>query len=95
MENEMKGDIRIQLEIDDAYIAAEPIRIRAKPDREIEALTASIENTEYPESPVVKMLQPAAEFMATDEFSLAPGAYRVTVSGDQRVIPVTDVFMVQ
>jgi len=86
---------KLGLQIDDAYSVDEPIQIRVWSNPEVKFLRAHIVNTEGSNHPIVMHLTRKDDKMESEEFRLDPGAYRVTVFGDEWVTPVTDVFVVQ
>ena len=88
---------RLGLDVEDVYTADEPIVLRARSDPGGVALTAAVTDA------AKGAPMPTADFTGTDEEDgwqraelapLAPGDYRVTVSGEFAVAPVTDVFTV-
>jgi hypothetical protein len=88
-------EVRLSLDIDDAYAAAEPVSFRCRPDKELASLQALITRTDAPEEKSKhKMTKQPDGWHVAEIPALMPGAYRVTVYGDARVVPVTDVFAV-
>ena len=83
----------VSLELEDAYLVGEPVVVRAEAESEWATLRADLENAETGEA------IPSGEMRVADDGwhevelpPLAEGAYRVTVSGEGDVNPVTDVF---
>jgi pimeloyl-ACP methyl ester carboxylesterase len=92
----------LSLDIDDLYDAAEPLTIRARPERESDdRLLAVVEDAALPpdhQQPVELARAPLVPsddgWQSTELPPLPEGTYRVTVFGSGMVEPVTDVFAV-
>lgn len=83
----------VSLDVEDAYLAGEPIVVRAQPESEWTILHAELQNAQTREPLSVGALQ--ANDDGWHEVELPPlseGTYRVTIRGDGDVNPVTDVF---
>jgi hypothetical protein len=88
-------NIRLSLDVDDAFATGEPVTIRAKAEDETVALTAVVVNTITGELADQARLRPTTEGWCSAEFQpLAEGTYRVTVAGEGAVDLVSDVFAV-
>ncbi len=87
--------IRLGMEVDDVYWHDEPVTIRVLPGREGIALQAVIVSANPGDEMARVQLRAKDEGWQSAEFRpLPPGTYRVTVTGDAGVEPVTDVFTV-
>lgn len=89
------GPITLTLWLDDVYAATEPVVITVRPSDERPQLQAKLVNAETDEEVQSARLHPQPGDTQVVEFDPLPqGFYRVTVSGDARVSPVIDVFVV-
>jgi pimeloyl-ACP methyl ester carboxylesterase len=88
--------IGLGLEIEDSYVAGEPISVRARPEEEPgEPLLVNVVNVETDEEVASNTLRDAGDGWYEAEIRPpAEGAYRVTAYGSGRVEPVTDLFLV-
>jgi pimeloyl-ACP methyl ester carboxylesterase len=94
--------VGLSLDIEDVYETAEPVTIKARPEKEsTDGLLAVVEDASKPpdaEDPVELArapLRPAGDGWHSVEIPPLPdGAYRVTVLGSGMVEPVADVFAV-
>jgi hypothetical protein len=85
----------VALDLDDVQAAGEPVMIRARPETEGVELTATVYAADRNEVLVRSLLVPAND--GWDELQLdplPPGIYRVRITGDLGVDPVTDLFAV-
>jgi hypothetical protein len=88
-------NIRLSLDVDDAFATGEPVTVRAKAEDEAVALTAVVVNTLTGELSEQARLRPTTDGWCSAELHpLAEGTYRVTVAGKGAVDPVSDVFAV-
>ncbi len=94
--------VSVSLDLDDVYEHGEPIRVRAKPERQPgDALLALVEDAtrrpddEHPVEVARRPLRPDGDGWHVAELPpLDPGLYRATVLGGGSIEPVTDVFAV-
>ena len=86
----------LSLDLDDLYLADEPVRVAVRPSAPGEPLEAIVEDTATNARTAAAQLPLTDdEWRATEFPPLPPGTYRVTVLGDvTRVEPVVDVFSV-
>lgn len=92
----------IGLDVEDAFAADEPVRVRARPEEETAAtFEAVVEDAAQPADTAARAevrrtaLRPADDGWHEAELDpLAPGEYRVTVHGSGAFDPVSDVFVV-
>jgi hypothetical protein len=88
--------VRLSLELDDTYSSEEPIPVRVRADKEIESLSSLLVNVETGQQVArIELKADGDGLLQTELPPQARGAYRLTVSGDQWVNPVTDVLIVQ
>ena len=86
--------VNLSLDLDDAYSALEPVRVRAKPQtRVFDPIVAVVEGADGRESARVRLLLRDDEWYGGEVPPLPEGTYRVTVTGEN-MKPVTDVFAV-
>ena len=89
------GLTTLGLAIDDAYATDEPVRLDVRPSRGRPELWATVADAETQAEIQRVPLLPASDGSQTAEIPpLRSGFYRVTVSGGERISPVTDVFAV-
>lgn len=88
--------VQLSLELADLYRADEPVIVRARPSRAGVALGATVVDVESGREVARSTMVAARDGWYSVELpSPRPGAYRVTVSGNQKgVEPATDVFEV-
>jgi len=87
--------VRLSVKLDDAYSTKEPVRLCARPDVETPTLDAIVTNIEHAQSKRILTLKITGDgWYEAESEPLTAGAYRVTVYGDTRVVPVTDIFLV-
>jgi hypothetical protein len=87
--------VQLSVQLDDAYSLDEPVRLRARSDQiEPPPLSARITSIENMSTQTVKLTPAADGWHEVETPPLSAGTYRVTVYGDVRVQPVTDVFTV-
>ena len=88
--------IDLALDVDDLASAAEPVRVRARPEREPDtALSAVAVDVETGEVRARQRLAPGDDGWHEAELGLLPeGVYRVTVFGQGTVEPVSDLVTV-
>jgi hypothetical protein len=85
----------ISLDLDDVYLAGEPVGVRALPEREYATLTARVLEVGSGREVASAPLRPDADAWHAAELGpFAEGTYRLRVHGDGDVNPVTDVFAV-
>jgi hypothetical protein len=85
----------ISVDLDDAYLATEPVVIRALPEQEWVTLTARAVDVDTGREVARTGLRPGSEGWGEAELGPFPeGTYRLTVHGEGGVNPVTDVFAV-
>jgi pimeloyl-ACP methyl ester carboxylesterase len=85
----------ISLDLDDTYLADEPVAIRALPEREWVTLTARVVDAATGREVATTGMGPGSEGWREAELGpFAEGTYRLTVRGEGDVNPVTDVFAV-
>jgi hypothetical protein len=85
----------ISLDIWDAYLAGEPVAVRAQPEVEWAALTAAVVDVATGQQVAATALGPGSEGWHEAELGpFAEGTYRLTVRGGGDVNSVTDVFAV-
>jgi pimeloyl-ACP methyl ester carboxylesterase len=88
-------NVRLSLEVDDVFTAAEPVTVRAKAEDERTGLRAVVVETTTGELAARTPLTPSAGgWNSVNLGPLAQGTYRVTVTGEGLVDPVSDVFAV-
>jgi pimeloyl-ACP methyl ester carboxylesterase len=88
------GDLDLSMDVDDAFAATEPLLVRAKPQLQIAGeLEALVEDADGKEAARGRLVLGQDEWYEVELSPLPPGAYRVTVNGED-VKPVTDVFAV-
>jgi hypothetical protein len=84
--------VRLGLAIEDLYFRDEPVTVRVRPEQDA-ALEVRVAATDTGAEAARTALAPSAEGLYTAELPpLAPGAYRIRVSGPPGVEPVEDVF---
>jgi pimeloyl-ACP methyl ester carboxylesterase len=87
--------IGISLDLDDAYLAGEPVGIRALPEREYAVLTVDVHEVTTGREVASAALRPGPDGWHEAELTpLAEGTYRLRVRGDRDINAVTDVFAV-
>ncbi|MBV9483563.1 MAG: hypothetical protein JO249_22850 [Acidobacteria bacterium] len=88
--------VQLTVQMDDAYTEDEPVRIMARGDAEDTPRLSGIFTRLEDGKPAAPLNFTAAEdgWQKLDAGPLERGTYRVTVYGDARVRPVTDVFLV-
>ena len=87
--------VDLSLDVEDVYSPTEPVRVRAKPEREAGTLVAAAVDTETGEVSERKTLDPGDEGWHEAELGPLPeGVYRVTAFGEGPVEPVTDLVTV-
>jgi hypothetical protein len=87
--------VRLSVRLDDAYPPGQPVTIRARPDDVGSALQATVTSVRDASISRVIPLTPGPEgWHAGATELLPPDTYRVTVYGDARVLPVTDIVLV-
>jgi pimeloyl-ACP methyl ester carboxylesterase len=86
----------ISLDVEDAYLAGEPVVVRAMPEAEWATIAAEVRDAGSGAHVAATPLAPAEGGWREAELEpLRPGTYRVTVTGDgDGVNPVTDIFSV-
>jgi hypothetical protein len=85
----------ISLDIDDAYLAGEPVSVRALPERETAVLTAVLSEAATGREVAGAALKPGPDGWHAAELGPLPeSTYRLRVRGDGDSTPVTDVFVV-
>ena len=85
----------ISLDLDDAFLATEPIAVRAQPEAEWATLSVEIQDAGSGAQVAAAALQAADDgWQQADLAPLPVGTYRATVSAGGDVNPVTDVFTV-
>jgi pimeloyl-ACP methyl ester carboxylesterase len=85
----------ISLDLEDAFLAGEPVGVRALPESEWSALTATVVDAETGGEAATAVLRPGQDGWHAGELGpFAEGTYRLTVRGDRDVNPVTDIFAV-
>ena len=85
----------ISVDVGDAYLAGEPVAIRAQPEVEWTALTASVIDVATGGEVAATAFRSGSEgWHEADLGPFAEGTYRLTVRGGRDVTPVTDVFAV-
>jgi hypothetical protein len=84
--------VTLGLDLQDAY-GAGPVEIVAKPSEPV-PLEAQVFDAATRKLVAKAPLQAGADGQARVQIDLPPGAYRVTVRGDERVSPVTDACLV-
>lgn len=90
-----EAQIKLSVELDDAYSSTEPFHLQARGDQlDIPPLTAKITRLEDGTKQTVKLKPAADDWQTLETKPLTSGTYRVVVYGDTKVVPVTDVFMV-
>jgi hypothetical protein len=85
--------ITLSLDLEDMYLASEPVVIRVLPSEKQPRLAARITNLENDATDTVEFGRADGRWQQA-EAELAPGSYRVTVSAEG-VQPVTDLFAVE
>jgi pimeloyl-ACP methyl ester carboxylesterase len=86
---------KLGLELDDAYLTGEPVDIRVTPDRPVPDLRAFIIDAETGAEVAVQPVVAAVDGHYEATFAPLPaGVYRLTVTGETRVEPAEDVFVV-
>ena len=88
--------IDLSLDVDDLYSVADPLRVRARPEREVAGeLLAVAVDVETDEERARQTLVPGADGWHEAELGPLPeGVYRVTAFGEGPVEPVTDLVTV-
>jgi pimeloyl-ACP methyl ester carboxylesterase len=85
----------LALDVDDLFLADEPVQFAVRPSEVAAPLNAMIEETETKAQQSVPLPPTDNEWRAVELPPLPPGTYRLTVHGDPtRVEPVVDVFAV-
>jgi len=85
----------VSLDLDDVFLASEPVRFAVRTSVPGERLEAIIANTESAVERLVPIPPSDDEWREVEHAPLSPGAYRLTLRGDEtRVEPVVDVFAV-
>lgn len=85
----------LSLDIDDAFLADEPVPVRVLPEVEWAQLTATVVSTETGSVAATSTLTPGDDgWHAAELGPLGSGTYRLTVRGESNIDPVTDVFAV-
>ena len=85
----------ISLDLDDAFLATEPIAVRAQPEAEWATLSVEIQDAGSGAQVAAAALQAADDgWQQADLAPLPVGTYRATVSAGGDVNPVTDIFTV-
>lgn len=85
--------ITLSLDLEDLYLASEPVVIRALPSEKQPRLVAHVTNLESDATDTFEFGRSDGRWQQA-EAALAPGSYRVTVSAEG-VQPVTDLFAVE
>jgi pimeloyl-ACP methyl ester carboxylesterase len=88
----VEAQVTLGLDLQDAY-GAGPVEIVAKPSEPV-PLEAQVFDAATRKLVAKAPLQAGADGQARVQIDLPPGAYRVTVRGDERVSPVTDACLV-
>jgi CHAT domain/Lecithin:cholesterol acyltransferase len=89
------GLVRLGVAIDDAFAVDEPILVRVNSDRPTAMLKAIIQSSADNSFVSETQLQPASDKTFSAELAGLPnGLYRITIQGDQNVLPVADLFEV-
>jgi hypothetical protein len=86
------AQVTLGLDLQDVY-GAGPVEIAAKPSEQV-PLEAQVFDAATRKLVAQAPLLPSADGHARATVNLPPGAYRVTVRGDERVSPVTDACLV-
>ncbi len=87
--------IPLSLSMEDIYLSNESFEVRVDPGVEGVRLHTEIRNLETDEVLVTAEPQPSGDgTQSVTVFPLPAGAYRIAVTGDEKVEPVTDVFVV-
>jgi hypothetical protein len=87
--------IDLSLDVDDLYSAAEPVRVRVRPEREATGeLLAVAVDAETGEERARQTLAPGDGWGEAELGPLPEGVYRVTAFGHGPVEPVTDLVTV-
>jgi hypothetical protein len=88
--------IDLSLDVEDLYSAADPVRVRARPEREASGeLLAVAVDAETGDEWARQVLVPGDDGWHEAELGLLPeGVYRVTAFGEGSVEPVTDLVTV-
>lgn len=85
----------VALEVEDLYWTGEPVRVRARPEREEVQLTATLTNSDTGAVVATQPLRPGTEGWQSAEFvPPVAGAYRVEVRGGADVEPAEDALAV-
>jgi hypothetical protein len=91
----LKPKVNVALDVDDLYAAEQPIVIRARPGAEDVPLTATLRSGADDQELMDVEMKPAGDRWLTAEFPpQTEGAFRVVVSGTDRVQPAEDAFVV-
>jgi hypothetical protein len=86
------AQVTLGLDLQDVY-GAGPVEIAAKPSEQV-PLEAQVFDAATRKLVAQAPLLPSTDGHARATVNLPPGAYRVTVRGDERVSPVTDACLV-
>ena len=85
----------ISLDLDDLYLAGEPVIFRAQPEVEWAVLTAMIEDVDSGGRLASAQMKPSTDGWHDAELPPLPeGVYRLTLTGGRDINPVTDLFTV-
>jgi hypothetical protein len=85
----------ISLDLDDLYLAGEPVIFRAQPEVEWAVLTAMIEDVDSGGRLASAQMKPSTDGWHDAELPPLPeGIYRLTLTGGRDINPVTDLFTV-
>jgi len=89
------GQAHLSLEVEDLYWEGEPINLRARADREVSGLRATLVNADTGAEVASRVLAGDPDGWQQGELGAVPaGFYRVVVGGGDSVAPVADVFEV-
>jgi pimeloyl-ACP methyl ester carboxylesterase len=85
----------ISLDLNDAYLSAEPVAVRALPEAEWAVLTARVVDVATDAEVATAPMRAGAEGWHEAEVGpFAEGTYRLTIRGGGDINPVTDIFVV-
>lgn len=85
---------RLRLAMDDAFGTDEPVRVRVRPEWPLESVQASIVNVATNQGQTLDLSASQSAWLEGEAPPLPVGTYRITVSGERSVVPVSDVFLV-